>query len=77
MESLSEVYTVTVTIVARVCIITSDTLLIGITWWKLFSQVAFAQVVFKGMRTLTYIFLRDGEHPIHYAYLNPYNLFSG
>ena len=50
-----------VTIVSRTCIMTADTILIGLTWRKLFSQVSLSKIFGQHLNnTLSYIFLRDG-----------------
>ena len=49
-----------VVIVSRGSLITVDSTLIALTWWKLFHQVSFAQVFSGHTRTLSFIFLRDG-----------------
>ena len=53
---------VLVVVASRCSLITADTLIIGLTWWKLFDGITSERGVLSSRRpTLTDIFLRDGK----------------
>ena len=60
---------------ARLSLILADTLIITLTWWKLFRQIVSGKLIRarRGNMTLADIFLQDGEY---LTTLNTYSLRS-